>query len=240
MRLKYFEVSDAVGIVTQHIEMQVFIPVSEDDEELVGGSLDSSQVLALWDVLGTQPHASFGGYQFPFDEITGRAVLKPGQSNGSRPHHALHIQHPLLCARLSCFPSYPCEPWAPPTVHLGQRGKWELCRRGWTAQGRAGKLCQGDSGRIRRALDRVVCGLQTRVQLKWRSICGRPRRSQRGGCWTETCGSGWCGGWWRGTSISASPWARWWYHTELHPGQRRHKPSAMTPEDNKTRYMLCI
>lgn len=34
------QASDTVRVVTEHVQLQVFIPVSEDDEELVGSSLD--------------------------------------------------------------------------------------------------------------------------------------------------------------------------------------------------------
>lgn len=83
------ELSHAVGVVTQHVKLQIFIPVPEDDEQLVGSGLDGGQISALWDVLLIQPHAGLGRYQFPLDEVTGTAVLQPGQSHSRGPHHAL-------------------------------------------------------------------------------------------------------------------------------------------------------
>lgn len=32
--------SDAIGVVTEHVQLQVLIPVSENDEELIGSRLD--------------------------------------------------------------------------------------------------------------------------------------------------------------------------------------------------------
>lgn len=81
-----------VGVIAQHVQLQVLVPVPEDDEELVGGRFDGGQIAALRDALAAEPHAGLGGHQLPLDEVTGRAVLQPGQGHGRGPHHAVGLR----------------------------------------------------------------------------------------------------------------------------------------------------
>lgn len=90
----------AVGVVAQHVELQVFVPVSEDDEELIGRRLDRRQRSSLRHHLSIQPQACFGRDQLPFDEVAGRVVLQPRQGHGCSPHHALWLlRHPQNTSR---------------------------------------------------------------------------------------------------------------------------------------------
>lgn len=62
-------ISHSARVVAQQVELQVLIPVPEQDKELLGCRFHSSQAAALWEVLLTQPQAGLGSHQLPLSEV---------------------------------------------------------------------------------------------------------------------------------------------------------------------------
>lgn len=63
--------SHSAGVVAQQVELQVLIPVPEQDKELLGCRFHSSQAAALREALLTQPQAGLGSHQLPLGEVGG-------------------------------------------------------------------------------------------------------------------------------------------------------------------------
>lgn len=90
--------SHVIRVVTQHVQLDVFIPVAQQQEQLPGRSSQPGHVQSLWQVLASQPEICFGRHQFPLHEVACAAVLKPRQSHGGGPAGALQFLLSQLAA----------------------------------------------------------------------------------------------------------------------------------------------
>lgn len=83
--------SHIIGVVTQHVKLDVLIPVAQQQEQLPGGSPQPCHVQSLWQFLASQPELCFCCHQFPLHEVPCAAVLQPRQRHGGGPAGALQF-----------------------------------------------------------------------------------------------------------------------------------------------------
>lgn len=83
--------SHVIGVVTQHVELDVLVPVAQQQEQLPGGPPQPGHVQSLRQFLAPQPELCFCCHQFPLHEEPCAAVLQPRQRHGGGPAGALQF-----------------------------------------------------------------------------------------------------------------------------------------------------
>lgn len=75
----------------QQVELQVLVPVTQQQEETTGCSLEVGQVQAVGQVLRPQPTVSLRSCQFPLTEGPRTAVLQPRKRHSCGPSPAPQV-----------------------------------------------------------------------------------------------------------------------------------------------------